>query len=75
MDFLLGCAPDPATGELQDRVVEHQTTLRVAFGGARERLLAAAYRWKARHDQRVQDEPLPFGPAGVFVGIWSSQST
>ncbi|KAI4874103.1 hypothetical protein NFI96_002857 [Prochilodus magdalenae] len=49
---------DPVPGGIQDWVLEHQARLKLAFEGARERLLLAAGRRKERHDQRVRDEPL-----------------
>lgn len=61
VDFLLGRVQDPVPGEVQDWVVEHCARLRVAFEGARERILAAAGRHKERHDQRVRDVPLSVG--------------
>uniref|UniRef100_A0A3B4WAL0 Gypsy retrotransposon integrase-like protein 1 n=1 Tax=Seriola lalandi dorsalis TaxID=1841481 RepID=A0A3B4WAL0_SERLL len=61
VDFLLGRVHDPLPGEVQDWVAEHQVRLKVAFEGARERLLAAAARRKERHDQHVREAPLPVG--------------
>lgn len=61
VDFLLGRVQDPVPGGVQDWVVEHQARLRVAFEGARERLLAAASKRKERHDQRVRDLPFTVG--------------
>ena len=61
VDFLLGRVQEPVPGGVQDWVVEHQARLRIAFEGARERLLAAAGRRKERHDQRVREAHLPVG--------------
>ncbi|KAI3368495.1 hypothetical protein L3Q82_025508 [Scortum barcoo] len=61
VDFLLGRVSDPVPGQLQDWVIEHQARLKVAFEGARERLLAAAGRRKEQHDHRVRDAPLLVG--------------
>ncbi|XP_053285372.1 uncharacterized protein LOC128446371 [Pleuronectes platessa] len=61
VDFLLGRVQDPVPGGVQDWVVEHQARLRVAFEGARERLLAATSKRKSRHDQRVRDLPFTVG--------------
>ena len=61
IDFLLGRVQDPVPGQVQDWVAEHQARLRVAFDGARERVLAAAGRRKERHDQRVREAPLVVG--------------
>ena len=61
IDFLLGRVQDPVPGGIQDWVLEHQARLKLAFEGARERLLVAAGRRKERHDQRVRDEPLQEG--------------
>lgn len=61
VDFLLGRVRDPEPGEVQDWMTEHQEMLKVAFGNARERLLAAASRRKERYDQHVRDVPLQVG--------------
>uniref|UniRef100_A0A674PMZ3 Gypsy retrotransposon integrase-like protein 1 n=1 Tax=Takifugu rubripes TaxID=31033 RepID=A0A674PMZ3_TAKRU len=61
IDFLLGRVPDPIPGEVQDWVVEHRARLRVAFEGAREKLVMAASKRKERHDLFVRDAPLPVG--------------
>uniref|UniRef100_A0A3B1IT31 Gypsy retrotransposon integrase-like protein 1 n=1 Tax=Astyanax mexicanus TaxID=7994 RepID=A0A3B1IT31_ASTMX len=61
IDFLLGRVQDPIPGEIQDWVVEHQARLKLAFEGARERLLIAAGRRKERHDQHVRELPLQEG--------------
>lgn len=61
IDFLLGRVQDPMPGVVQDRLVEHQARLKVAFGNARERLLVAAERRKERHDQGVRHSPLQVG--------------
>jgi len=42
-------------------VLEHQARLKVAFEGARERLLVAAGRRKEQHDQQVREAPLKVG--------------
>lgn len=42
-------------------MLEHQARLKVAFEGARERLLVAAGRGKERHDQQVHEAPLQVG--------------
>ncbi|XP_068607149.1 uncharacterized protein [Brachionichthys hirsutus] len=61
VDFLLGRIQDPVPGEVQNWVAEHQARLRIAFEGARERLVAAAARRKGRHDLKVRDAPLAVG--------------
>uniref|UniRef100_A0A3B1JWV6 Gypsy retrotransposon integrase-like protein 1 n=1 Tax=Astyanax mexicanus TaxID=7994 RepID=A0A3B1JWV6_ASTMX len=61
VDFLLGQVQEPVPGEVQDWVIEHQARLRLAFEGARDRLLVAAGRRKERHDQRVREVPLQEG--------------
>lgn len=66
IDFLLGRVEEPRPGEVQSWVAEHQERLRIAFGGARERLLAAAQQRKERHDQHVRYSPLLVGQL-VFV--------
>lgn len=61
VDFLLGRVAEPLPGEVQDWVMENRARLRVAFDGARERLLAAAKRRKEKHDRQVWDAPLSVG--------------
>ncbi|KAL7870652.1 hypothetical protein SRHO_G00081490 [Serrasalmus rhombeus] len=61
VDFLLGQLQDPMPGGIQDWVLEHQARLKLAFEGARERLLVAAGRRKERYDQRIRDVPLHEG--------------
>uniref|UniRef100_A0A8C6UTV1 Gypsy retrotransposon integrase-like protein 1 n=1 Tax=Neogobius melanostomus TaxID=47308 RepID=A0A8C6UTV1_9GOBI len=61
IDFLLGRIEEPRSGEVQGWVAEHQERLRLAFGCARERLLAAANRRKERYDQWVRHAPLFVG--------------
>lgn len=61
IDFLLGRVPDPVPGTVQNWILEHQTRLRLAFQGVRDRLVAAADRRKDRHDCRVQEVPLREG--------------
>ncbi|KAL7870950.1 hypothetical protein SRHO_G00084470 [Serrasalmus rhombeus] len=61
VDFLLGQVQDPMPGGIQDWVLEHQARLKLAFEGARERLLVAAGRRKERYDQRIRDVPLHEG--------------
>ncbi|XP_060780518.1 uncharacterized protein LOC132888512 [Neoarius graeffei] len=61
IDFLLGRVPEPVPGTVQNWILEHQTRLRLAFQGARDRLVAAADRRKDRHDGQVQEGPLREG--------------
>ena len=61
IDFLLGRVTEPTVGSVHDWVLEHQTRLRVAFEGVRERLQVAADSRKARHDMNVHDAPLGEG--------------
>lgn len=61
IDFLLGRVQDPMPGEIDDWLVEHQARLKVAFGNAQERLLAAAERRKERHDLNVRPSALQVG--------------
>lgn len=61
VDFLLGRVQDPVPGTVQDWMVEHQTQLKLAFEGARERLAVAAQRRKDRHDRGVREAPLQVG--------------
>ncbi|KAL7825810.1 hypothetical protein SRHO_G00335480 [Serrasalmus rhombeus] len=61
VDFLLGRVLEPVSGDVHDWVSEHQAHLKVAFEGARDRLLQAAGRRKERYDQRVREAPLQVG--------------
>lgn len=61
VDFLLGRVQDPVPGTVHDWMIEHQTRLRLAFEGAKERLTMAANRRKEQHDQRVREAPLQVG--------------
>lgn len=61
VDFLLGSVPEPVEGEIHQWVLEHQTRLKVAFEGARERLRAAAKKRKEQHDPLIRDAPLTVG--------------
>lgn len=61
VDFLLGRVQEPVAGRVHHWVEEHQARLQVAFEGARERLQAAAQHRKAKHDQRVREQPLVEG--------------
>lgn len=61
LDFLLGRVPEPVAGGVHDWVHEHQTRLRVAAEGAKERLQMAADRRKANHDMKARDAPLEEG--------------
>lgn len=61
IDFALARVQDPLAGTVQNWVTEHCSRLRVAFAGARERLLANAGRRKERHDRHVREAPLQVG--------------
>lgn len=61
IDFLLGRVQEPVAGGIHHWVEEHQARLHVAFEGARERLQVAAQYRKAKHDQRVREQPLTEG--------------
>lgn len=61
VDFLLGRVQDPVGGTVDEWVQEHQTRLRLAFEGVRDRLKVAAERRKKNHDQTVRSEPLVEG--------------
>ncbi|KAK7910512.1 hypothetical protein WMY93_015196 [Mugilogobius chulae] len=61
VDFALGHVQDPLPGTVQHWVTEHCSKLKVAFAGARERLLTNANRRKERHDLHVRDAPLQVG--------------
>lgn len=53
IDFLLDRMKNPGPGEVQDRIVEHQTRLKVAFDSAYDRLLAATGHQKDQHHNSV----------------------
>ncbi|KAK9515992.1 hypothetical protein VZT92_026587 [Zoarces viviparus] len=61
VNFLLGRVQDPVEGNAHEWIQEHQTRLRVAFEGARERLRLAAERRKRHYDQHVRIAPLMKG--------------
>lgn len=61
MDFLLGRVQEPVDGTVNDWAQEHQTRLRLALKGVRDRLKEAAHRWKEHHDQSARSEPLVVG--------------
>ena len=61
VDFLLGRVEEPTVGSICEWVQEHQTRLRLAFEGVRERFQVAANSRKARHDAHVHDLPLADG--------------
>lgn len=61
IDFLLGRVEKPRPGPVCDWVAEHQTPLRLAYDGARERLRAAAHKRKHQHDATVRDVSLMEG--------------
>lgn len=61
IDFLLGRMQDPVGGMVNDWIWEHQTWLHSAFEGVRDRLRAAAQRWKENHDHSIRSEPLVVG--------------
>lgn len=52
---------DPVGDEVHEWLYEHQTRLRLAFEGARERLKVAAERRKDNYDRRVRNDPLEIG--------------
>ena len=61
VDFLLGRAPVPVAGSVNDWIIEHQARLQTAFEGAQNRLKVVAGRRKALHDQKVRDPALQEG--------------
>ena len=61
VDFLLGRVEEPVCGKVNEWVQEHQSGLREAFEGARDKLRVAAERRKTHHDQHVRDVPLEEG--------------
>ncbi|KAK7918908.1 hypothetical protein WMY93_010192 [Mugilogobius chulae] len=61
VDFALGHVQEPLPGTVQHWVTEHCSKLKVAFAGARERLLTNANRRKERHDFHVREAPLQVG--------------
>lgn len=61
VDFILGQVPDPFPGTVQNWVAEHCSRLKVAFTGARKRMVENAGRRKERYDTRVKEAPLSVG--------------
>jgi len=61
VDFLMGRVEEPVCCKVNEWVQEHQSRLRVAFEGARDKLKVAMEHRKTHHDQHVRDVPLEEG--------------